>query len=246
MFPDGHAPDPRKLRDLRASVQGIRHLPFLLFPRIRPARFERRLRAYVAYSQRLYEAIQRVSGADAVVDSSKLAAYAIALNESPALDVRMLHVIRDSRACVFSWRRVKQKPMSDGKVEYLGNRSLLRTASVWSARNTLLSLLRRRFEHHAAVRYEDFVREPRRTIADVSRKLEVPAIVGNWTCDDEFIPSNNEHIFAGNPNRVQQGAIKIKSDEEWRANMPLVQQAAIAAMSLPTFLLFRLQEMTSR
>ena len=110
--------------------------------------------------------------------------------------------------------------------------SFLVTA-VMNLRNALLASISRRFTHRATLRYEDFVKAPRRTIAEVSRQLDVPAITGQWNDDAEFIPSVNEHIFAGNPNRVQQGAIKIAADEEWRNAMPAIQQAAVAGMTLP-------------
>lgn len=233
LFPKGAAPDPRKLRDLRASVQAVKHIPFLLFPRIRPARFQRRLDAYVDITERLYRAIHCVSGGKVIVDSSKLAAYALVLGESDQLDVRFVHVVRDSRACVHSWRRVKRTLLADGTVEYMGNRSMLRTALVWNLRNILLSVVGRRFTHRATVRYEEFVRDPRRVIQRVSEEIGVPEVAGHWVGPSAFIPSANEHIFAGNPNRAQKGSIEIRADEEWREVMPAVEQATVAALALP-------------
>ena len=115
--------------ELRRSVQKMYHLPFLLFPRIRPKSFDLRLREYVAVLERLYTTIQEVSGREVVVDSSKLAAYALALNESPNIDMDFVHVSRDSRACAYSWRRVKREPVAGDQPRYLRHRRRYKSPS---------------------------------------------------------------------------------------------------------------------
>jgi hypothetical protein len=45
--------------------------------------------------------------------------------------------------------------------------------------------------------------------------------------------SASNHIFAGNPNRVQHGLIQIRPDNEWRRQMPIRQQRFVYALSLP-------------
>ena len=60
----------------------------------------------MSYYARTYAAIAQVSGRRVVIDSSKHASLAFCLSTSPALDLRVVHVIRDSRAVAYSWSRV--------------------------------------------------------------------------------------------------------------------------------------------
>src|SRR4028119_1802817 len=55
--------------------------------------------------ERLYRAIQRVSGAGVIVDSSKRFSYAVLLSLLPFGDLRVVHLVRDSRAVAYSWAR---------------------------------------------------------------------------------------------------------------------------------------------
>lgn len=229
---------------LRASVQGMRHVSFLLFPRLRTPAFNRRLREYVGVLERLYLAIQNVSGCEVVVDSSKLATYAIALSESPTLDVRMVHMTRDSRACAYSWRRLKREPSSRSSADYLRQRALVQSAVVWTLRNTILIWASRQVPASAKLKYEDFVRQPRQILTRLVGKLDVDESSATWTGDDELFVSGTNHIFAGNPNRVEHGTITIRADDEWRTQMPRGQIALVTALTLPA--LWKLGYLTAR
>jgi hypothetical protein len=62
--------------------------------------------------ERLYRAIQAVSGAGVIVDSSKRFSYAVLLNLLPFADLRVVQLVRDSRAVAYSWGRTKVSPQS--------------------------------------------------------------------------------------------------------------------------------------
>lgn len=227
--------DPEYVITLIGSVQRAWHLFYLFFPRLRPPAFRRRLREYVAITERLYQAIQHVSGCDVIVDSSKFGVYALALAESPELDVRVVHMIRDSRACAFSWRKLKRNPTVGDRAVYLPQRSLWRTAVIWSARNLLLAAVSHRFTASTVVRYEDFVCRPSVVVRDVIEQLNL-GIADTSSIDLDgalYLPSN--HIFAGNPDRMN-CVIHIRPDNEWRTRMPRWQQRFVYALTLPTWL----------
>ena len=73
--------------------------------RLQPA-----LDEYVAYYRRTYAAIAEVSGSRVVIDSSKHASLAFCLRGRPDLDLRVVHVVRDSRAVAYSWSRIVARP----------------------------------------------------------------------------------------------------------------------------------------
>jgi hypothetical protein len=63
------------------------------------------LQEYVDLLRQLVGAIHKVSGATVVADSSKTPAHALLLKRIPLLDLRMIHLVRDSRGVAFSFRR---------------------------------------------------------------------------------------------------------------------------------------------
>lgn len=218
---------------LRSSVQSVRHMPLMLYPRLRTPAFNRRMKEYVDIIERLYVAIQKVSNCDVIVDSSKLAAYALALSESPVIDVGLVHVMRDSRACAYSWHRLKRDPVAGERVSYLRQRAAFRSAIVWELRNATLGWASRRFKLATKVRYEDFVHHPRQTATRLAHELGLVERRGSWIRDDELHVSRANHIFAGNPNRVEQGTIRIRADDEWRVRMPRFQKFSVTLLTWP-------------
>ncbi len=60
--------------------------------------------------ERLYRAVRMVSGARVIVDSSKRLSYAVLLSLLPFADLRVVHLVRDSRAVAYSWSRSKVSP----------------------------------------------------------------------------------------------------------------------------------------
>lgn len=228
--------DPDDVISLIGSVQRAWHLPYLFFPRLRPPAFRRRLQEYVQITERLYQGIQHVSGCDVIVDSSKFGVYALALAESPELDVRIVHLIRDSRACAFSWRRLKRNPTVGDRAVYLPQRSLWRTAVIWSARNLLSAAVSHRFAMSTVVHYEDFVRRPSAVVRDVIEQLDLGVSDTSPIDMDGALTLPPNHIFAGNPDRMK-CVIHIRPDNEWRTRMPRWQQRFVYALTLPTRLM---------
>ena len=94
---------------LKNAVDRNRNLPKLLlaWPF---GTFRRRLREYVALYDAIYEAAAQISGARVVVDSSKHASLAICLRRASRSRIRIVHVVRDSPAVVYSWTKVVEPP----------------------------------------------------------------------------------------------------------------------------------------
>src|ERR1022692_3637443 len=75
-----------------------------------PCGTARDLDEYISYYARLYAAIIKVSGCELVVDSSKHPSLAHCLRWLPDVDLRVLHLVRDSRAVAYSWSRQVRRP----------------------------------------------------------------------------------------------------------------------------------------
>jgi len=96
-------PDHRRLR---RSPTGTRSLGLLYLPG-RQALFERQLTHYSEALEKLYQAIAEVTGKRLIVDSSKYPTYSYLLGLLPTIDLSIVHLVRDPRAVVHSWWRVK-------------------------------------------------------------------------------------------------------------------------------------------
>ena len=101
--------DVDRITRLRAQVDRSRFLPQLASPALR-RRLQPALGEYVGYYRCLYAAIAQVSGGPVVIDSSKHASLAFCLRSCPGLDLRVIHMVRDSRAVAYSWSKIVDRP----------------------------------------------------------------------------------------------------------------------------------------
>ncbi|HEV2474304.1 MAG TPA: hypothetical protein VGS41_16625, partial [Chthonomonadales bacterium] len=94
----------------RSRVQVYRRIPALWQRWLRSAAYQRELGDYAAVLEDLYVAVQKVSGSEIIVDSSKVPQYAWVLAEARGIELHMVHLVRDSRATAFSWQRHRIRP----------------------------------------------------------------------------------------------------------------------------------------
>jgi hypothetical protein len=156
------------------------------------------------------------------------------LREAPAIEVRFVHVFRDSRACVFSWARLKPEATVGDRAAYLPRRALLRTSAVWNARNLIAAGIAGRFPVAAGVRYEAFARAPRRSVTSLAARLGIDGTGSRWVRDNEILEGPGNHLFAGNPDRMERGSIVVRADNQWRRQMAWPHKWAVLAFTFPT------------
>ncbi len=226
--------DADRVAELRGRVDRTRFIPSLARRRL-PDRVRADLAEYTSYYKRLYEAIAQVSGCQTVVDSSKHASLAFCLSRDPELDLRVLHVVRDSRAVAYSWTtRVRRPEASDLMTRY----SPVRAAGEWDLQNGALQLLARGDTPVLRVRYEDLVSGVKPTLRRIG------AFAGLETGDSglafiggdeksQWAELGQSHTAAGNPMRFTSGKIEIRADNRWRTAMPHSQRRAVTALTLP-------------
>ena len=124
------AVDVDEVLALEAAVLRHRNVPLLAFPRLYPAHAER-LRRYSELTERLYSAILEVAGARVVVDSTKNPPYAYFLRRVSGVDLRVVHLVRDSRGVVFSWMKKIVRPEIIGGDAHFEEFSPLRAGVRW-------------------------------------------------------------------------------------------------------------------
>jgi len=224
--------DVDEILALKASVDRTRFAHRLLSDEI-TGDFGSRVRRYGDVLTRLYSAVLEVSGASIVVDASKHASTALVLRATPAIDLRVLHVVRDSPAVAYSWTKKIPRPEA-GPDEYMATWSPTQTAMHWTSENALLDRLTRAGTPTQLVRYEDFAADPRATLS------ELLAFLGR--ADDtsalSFVDGHSMHLdpshtVAGNPMRFTSGRVDVVPDTAWAAKFPKSQQRLVAGLTGP-------------
>ena len=195
-------------------------------------RIERRLDSFVQNTAAIYRAVRDVSGADVVVDSSKLPPYGFLQAQSPGIDLRCVHLIRDPRATAYSWLRRSRAEGIIGE-DYLPPIGTTESSMTWTAWNIVTELLwRSDSSHYTRIRYEDFVCDPQRWSGAMT------ALCGFANAalpidHDKKLSVGVAHTVAGNPNRFDTGSIAIRADQAWEGLIGSRQRYAVTAMTLP-------------
>jgi hypothetical protein len=228
--------DVRRVADLRASVDRTRFIPRLA-RRSMADGLQRDLAEYTDYYVRLYQAVAEVSGCRTIVDSSKHASLAFCLSRRADVDLRVVHVVRDSRAVAYSWTTLVPRPEAGGR-SYMTRYSPGRAAREWNTQNASLQLLARGQTPVLRVRYEDLVGGVKPTLRQIGRfaglTVDEPGLAfiggegpGQWA------ELRQAHSAAGNPMRFTTGKITIRPDDRWQTAMPSSQRRAVTALTLP-------------
>ena len=186
--------------------------------------------------ERLYRAIQTVSGAGVIVDSSKRSSYAVLLSLLTFADLRIVHLVRDSRAVAYSWQRTKESPAVVGG-RLMPRMSPAKASRRWSLQNYSYGLLSG-FARLSRLRYEDFVNDPTFYLAETLLRdgFDVEAIsLHDVVCGRE-ISLSVDHTVSGNPSRFRTGKIELQLDEEWKVKMRGADKNVVTALTAPLLL----------
>lgn len=219
--------DVDRVLALQRAVDRQRLTPLLLAPRL-PAGLGSRVAEYVACYQRLYAAAAEVGGTTAVVDSSKHPSLAALLRTDSALDLRVVHLVRDSRAVAHSWTRQVRRPEVDGEV-FMPRHSTLGSSGYWLGQNGLFHLIAARAVPTLRVRYEDLAGDPAAVLASVRTFTGLPGSVRGSAAQ----PAPEQHSVAGNPLRFRAGPLTVRRDEAWREAMPTRDRRLVSVLTAP-------------
>ena len=215
---------------LRYSVDRNRYIPFLLRPGL-SARYQRRHSEYVDRVSRLYQAMAQVSGAHTIIDSSKHASYALTLANTPGIDLRILHLVRDSRAVANAWTKKVARPEAGGLPMPVYGPA--RAAILWDVQNAVIEQLGRRHPY-LRIRYEDFVEAPKDSLLAAATFAELGDDADMLKfLDGDTLSLQPSHTVAGNPMRFVTGDITIRSDQSWRGDMPTSRRRFVNALTFP-------------
>jgi hypothetical protein len=228
VFGNSNWPPPNELvptgSNLPGSFAGLAELVRLLGDRRRRSELERSRRL----NQQLYAAIAAVADADVVIDSSKHPFQAAMLAADPAIDMRLIHLVRHPGAVVASW--CDPEPRSDGRRTALPVHAPADVALRWRFFNRYFVHLANRVPT-ITERYEDFIEAPASVVSRCFTHLELEPIMIP-RINEGFVELRLGHGIAGNPMRSDEGTIPIRRDDPWRARLPPSHLALARALTV--------------
>lgn len=233
-FGGWQAVDVPRLATLAAAADRTRHLPWLAVPLLARARHPV-VTEYTDHYRRVYQAAADLTDARVVIDSSKHASLAYCLRWCDAIDLRVIHVVRDSRGVAHSWTKRVPRPETGGTAE-MTRYTPARTALLWNAHNAAFGALGRLGVPLRRIRYEQFLADP----VTATRQLAAFAGLPLGGSDDalDFLTATHAdlgpcHSAAGNPMRFLTGQVALRRDDDWRAALPRRHRRLVSALTAP-------------
>lgn len=228
--------DVGAVREMRRAVERWWLLPWLLgWVRWRvPTGW--RGRCYTRYQgvlTAIYRSLAATSGCRVVVDASKSPLYLAVLRRNPTLDVRTVHLVRDSRAVAWSWQRKVWRPEVRQRIAYMVKYPIGRASGLWLWDNLVTELVVvGQGQASTRLRYEDLCADPSTTVRHVLKATGL-ASVGDHLSAFDTLTFAGAHIAAGNPVRFQLGDIPVREDGEWRDGMAKWLRCLVAWITSP-------------
>jgi hypothetical protein len=211
--------DVEEVLALKGAVDRNRYVPLMVLPALWPP-YRARLRRYLDLLERLYQAVRQVSGRPLLVDASKHASHAFLVRRLRGLDLRLVHLVRDSRGVAFSWTKLMRRAeVVDGDA-LMATDTPLRMSARYVSYNLLFHLLPRLGVRRLLLRYESLVGDPAGELTRVLDHAGRPPADGELGfVGDGWVELGPSHALAGNPMRFRSGRVPLRVDEEWRGQL---------------------------
>ena len=191
------------------------------------------LDAHMGVLSTLYRSIGEVTGCRAIVDSTKDPSYALLLRDVSSVDLKVVHLIRDSRGVAYSWMktdvaRPEYSHLESLKDSVMESRRPWRSAVEWTAKNLLFEsfwgtpLIR--------VNYERLVDDPSGALHNIIAFAEGTSEITDIPHAFEARPF---HSLGGNRVRFRRGQITPKADVAWTTEMPQGARRTVTGITAP-------------
>jgi hypothetical protein len=230
--------DVDEILSLKRRVDRNRYIPFMLVPSL-SARYRRDVRKYTNLLNALYGAIHQTADGGVVVDSSKHASTAFLLKKVPSLDVRVVHLVRDSRGVAHSRARRLRRPEVFDREATMQRASPWKAGVEWLTFNLLFHILKLARTQTLLVRYENLVSAPRETLDRI--------VVGEHSSLEDslnfvtgtHVTLDRDHTVSGNPMRFRHGGLDLRADDAWRRSMTPGRRWLTTLLTWPLLVAYR-------
>lgn len=218
---------------LKSLVDRQRYQPLTASPLTSRA-MSAKIDNYTKYYSAVYKAVHETTGARIIVDSGKHPSLALALTHRNDIDLRVVHLVRDSRGVSYSWGKAVHRPEATSEEDSMMQQySPLVSSILWISTNLAAEALRFRGVPRYRMRYEELVSEPQLALDKMFKSLDLPS--GEILPIDEqgTIELSPNHSAAGNPMRFKVGTTTLRPDAEWRTKMKVQDRRLVSALTAP-------------
>lgn len=180
----------------------------------------------------LYRLISELSGRPLVGDVTHNVAYAKLLQSLDAIELYLVHLVRDGRGVVYSRiRKDRQTGVLDGSA-WRRFRRVARVSRRWSSQLRQFARLEKRLGDRAVrVSYEDICTNPRAALTPVGACLGLDfAAIGDRLQQGQPLQPV-PHMLRGNVKLRARSDIVLRRDAAYLAEMPRVDQAMFQVAS---------------
>jgi hypothetical protein len=190
---------------------------------------------YAGYFAAVYAAAAQVSGAQVVLDSSKHPSTAYLLRLLDELDLRVVHLVRDSRGVAYSWTKVLARPEATERSEQaeMYRYPPWRAALLWDTHNLAFAALGRLGVPVWRLHYERLISEPLPTVTDLARFLGVDGTSVAQFVTADSVQVGPAHQISGNAMRFETGELRLRRDDAWRTALPAGPRRTVDLLTAP-------------
>lgn len=198
------------------------------------SRYRRALDRYVDVLGALFQAFRDVTGADLVVDSSKVPSFAMLLARMPSVDLRVVHLVRDSRGSAYSWEKRMPRRDRPGSTATMLRYGSAASAARYTGYNAQTQLLRTYGLPYVRLRYEDLVDQPGPHVERVARHVGARADGAALSfLDGRTVLLGPHHAVAANPGRLDVGPMELRVDDAWKTRMSPRSRRMVTTITAP-------------
>lgn len=219
---------PEQLAERQDEVERLRYgyRPLLSVGR-------RRLADYGRLTTNIFGAVTKCSCRSAVVDASKNPVRAIALAANSAIDLRLIHLVRDVRGVAWSLKKPYLKDIRGGIQRDMPGSSFGKTAVFWAMSNALCEIAMKKLppDRRMQLRYEDLVGDPGASLKRIEAVTDLD-LSGALELVEQGTAIPFEHTVAGNRVRMSEG-IMLAADFEWQQRMSAADQRRLRRIVWP-------------
>jgi hypothetical protein len=187
-------------------------------------------RRFLNRLESIYHAISEQTQGSVIIDSSKQPIFGLAASRLPNASVTLIHLVRDSRGCAFSWMGRKARPELGEKV-FMRRLPAYHAALAWSGKNLQADILRMQRGRHILLRYENLVAQPAFEVNKILGQIGLSSISPD---QDGIFYAPVSHGIWGNPDRWSSvHATKVTEDKRWITGLSTRDFALTTLISAP-------------
>lgn len=214
------------------SASRIRHVPSMVAPGGDDRLHSTLGSPYLDRLGDLYKAVTEVTRSNVIIDSSKFPGYGKVVSSLHGVDVRVMHLVRDSRAVAYSWLRTKPQPDTDLR-SHMMQRKVTTVAPRWITANLATEVLfGRGSRSYVRIRYEDFAAEPHKILDAALQRIGLGKLPAGIV-EDGYAELDTTHTVSGNPSRFSTGSIALRVDDEWRSALERRDSRLVTSLTFP-------------